>query len=87
MNDVLLLTPLGFYRIDKIPPAHSCFEPLPTRNLSGVEITIIENPDETQPKNAIESKCTCSVTAIQENEQTELKKIPSIEERINAVKK
>lgn len=71
----------------KSPPAHSCFEPLPTRNLSGVEITIIENPDETQLKNAIESKYTCSVTAIQENEQTEIKKIPSIEERINAVKK
>lgn len=87
LNDVLLLTPLGFYRINKIPPVHSWFEPLPTCDLSGIKITIIENPDETQLENAIESEFICSVTAIQENEQTEIKKIPSIEERINAVKR
>lgn len=87
LNDVLLLTPLGFYRFNKIPPVHGWFEPLPTCNFSGVKITIIEEPDERQLKNAIESKFICSVTAIQENEQTGIKKIPSIEERINDVKK
>lgn len=87
LNDVLLLTPLGFYRINKIPPIHNYFEPLPARNLSGIKITVIENPDETQLKNAIESKFACSATVIAENKQNKIKKIPSIKERITVVKK
>ncbi len=87
LNDVLLLTPLGFYRINKIPPDHSWFNPLPVGNLPAIKATVIEDPDETQFENVIKPCFVYSVTDMQVNEQNKIRKIPSIEERINAVKK
>ena len=87
LNDVLLVTPLGFYRINKIPPDHSWFNPLPVDNLPAIKATVIENPDETQLENVIKPCFVYSVTDMQENKQNKIRKIPAIEEGINAVKK
>ena len=87
LNDVLLLTPLGFYRINKIPPIHSQFDSLYSPALPIINLTTIENSDEIQLENVIEPICVYVISAIPENDPKELRQIPTIEERIIIVKK
>lgn len=87
LNDVLLLTPFGFCRISKIQASYSLFNQPRAIEIPISAVTVIENPDETQLANTIKPTYVYAVSAIQENAPKELEKIPTIEERINAVKK
>ena len=86
LNDVLLLTPFGFCRISKIQASYNQFNPLYSSKPTIINATIIENPDEIQLRNIIEPTYVYAVSAIQENTPKKLEKIPTIEERIYAVK-
>lgn len=87
LNDVLLLTPLGFYRINKIPPNHNWFDQLhnPDRPIIGISVTA--NSDETQLQNVVKPTCVYDIPSVPEYDHKEIKKIPTIEERIITVKK
>lgn len=87
LNDVLLLTPLGFYRINKIPPNHNWFDQLhnPDRPIIGISVTA--NSDETQLQNVVKPTCVYAIPSVPEYDHKEIKKIPTIEERIITVKK
>ena len=86
LNDVLLLTPFGFCRISKIQASYNQFDQPYTPDLPIVNATVIENTDKLQRANVVDPSCVYIVTKTPEKAPKKIRKIPTIEERIKAVK-
>ncbi|MBD5472846.1 MAG: type IV secretory system conjugative DNA transfer family protein [Lachnospiraceae bacterium] len=86
LNDVLLLSPFGFCRINKIQASCNLFDQPYKPNSSIIYATVMEHPDRLQIANTVEPVCTCIVQKTPEIMPKEIKELPTIEERIRAVK-